>query len=72
MVLRDQNFLHHLLENEKGPFGHLVTYPLLKCSKGELYQLGIGLRPSMCMLTNELEFYLEDVQYAVRDKILAF
>lgn len=44
------------------PCRHLVTYPPLECSRGELYPLRIVLGHFLCMFTDEKEFHLEDVQ----------
>ena len=51
---------------------HQVTDPPLECSKDELYPCKIALGLFLCMLINEQEFHLEDVQFEGQDKILSY
>jgi hypothetical protein len=67
MVLQDQEFLHHLLKGEKGIFSHQVIEQPLECSKDEPSPSKSASGLFLCMLTDEREFCLENVQFVSQD-----
>jgi hypothetical protein len=62
MVLQDQEFLRHLLEGENGLFSYQVIEQPLECSKDEHSPCKSDSGLFLCMLIDEQEFHLENVQ----------